>query len=181
MIRKSIIVVLTLAAVGTGVLWVDSYRWRPSVRGSQDPPSIPGYTGWQKSFRLNNDASARIATFSGNFLIAHADVFTPPSFRYEDRTVTVKSEVFVRHLGSFTRNVTAKGHSVSVFTLRLWLPFVALLAYPTVSVIRGPMRRWRRGQKGLCANCGYDLTDNVSCVCPGCGTELDEASCGCGR
>ena len=51
---------------------------------------------------------------------------------------------------------------------------VVLAAYPTIAFIRGPLRRWRRRRKGLCLKCGYDLTGNVSGVCPECGTRLPQ-------
>ena len=50
--------------------------------------------------------------------------------------------------------------------------FVAFATYPTIALIRyvrGPLRRYRRRRKGLCLKCGYDLTGNVSGVCPECG------------
>ncbi len=56
-----------------------------------------------------------------------------------------------------------------VLTVPLWIPFVLFAAYPTVAFIRGPLRRWRRRRKGLCIDCGYDLTGNVSEVCSECG------------
>ena len=51
----------------------------------------------------------------------------------------------------------------------LW--FIALVfgAYPMVAFVRGPFRRYRRRQKGLCLKCGYNLTDNVSGICSECG------------
>jgi len=45
-----------------------------------------------------------------------------------------------------------------------------LLLYPTIALVRGPMRRGRRRRSGRCVRCGYDLTGNVSRVCPECGT-----------
>jgi predicted RNA-binding Zn-ribbon protein involved in translation (DUF1610 family) len=51
-----------------------------------------------------------------------------------------------------------------------WLTAFAIAAYPTFAFIRGPLRRWRRKRRGLCAACGYNLTANVSGVCPECGT-----------
>jgi Flp pilus assembly protein TadB len=36
---------------------------------------------------------------------------------------------------------------------------------------RRPYRDARRAEKGLCVRCGYDLTGNVSGVCPECGKE----------
>ena len=53
----------------------------------------------------------------------------------------------------------------------LWEPILALSVYPTIAFIRGPVRRWRRRRKGWCIPCGYDLTGNVSGVCPECGSK----------
>ncbi len=53
-----------------------------------------------------------------------------------------------------------------------WLVATVLAVYPTVAIARGPLRRWRRRKRGACVACGYDLTGNVSGVCPECGTEI---------
>jgi hypothetical protein len=44
-------------------------------------------------------------------------------------------------------------------------PPVLLGGYPL-------FRQWRRRKRGLCVKCAYDLTGNVSGVCPECGTEV---------
>ena len=44
--------------------------------------------------------------------------------------------------------------------------------YPSFVFVRGPLRRWWRRRKGLCIKCGYNLTGNESGVCPECGTEI---------
>ena len=50
-----------------------------------------------------------------------------------------------------------------------WLVTPICAAYPVAAIGRGPfLRRWRR-KRGLCLNCGYDLTGNVSGRCPECG------------
>jgi len=54
----------------------------------------------------------------------------------------------------------------------IWLTVPALLAYPAIAFIRGPLRRWRWRRKGCCRNCGYDLTGNTSGVCPECGKPI---------
>ena len=53
------------------------------------------------------------------------------------------------------------GRSASV---PLWMPFLAL-ALPTAFL----WHRDRRPPKGHCQTCGYDLTGNVTGVCPECG------------
>lgn len=54
----------------------------------------------------------------------------------------------------------------------LWEASALFALYPTLTFIRGPLRRWRRRRKGLCLNCGYNLTGNVTGVCPECGEGL---------
>jgi hypothetical protein len=46
--------------------------------------------------------------------------------------------------------------------------------FPALAFVRGPFRRWRRCRRGLCVKCDYDLTGNVSGVCPECGTKRQE-------
>jgi len=53
-----------------------------------------------------------------------------------------------------------------------WEFIVLLMIYPTIVFYRGPLQHWRRSRKGLCLNCGYNLTGNESGVCPECGTEI---------
>lgn len=56
----------------------------------------------------------------------------------------------------------------------LWVLFVLLAVYPAVVFHRGPLRRRRRRSQMQCVACGYDLTANVSGICPECGMDLDE-------
>jgi len=53
-----------------------------------------------------------------------------------------------------------------------WFPVLLFGFYPIVAFYRGPLLRWRRGRKGYCKNCNYNLTGNESGVCPECGTEI---------
>ncbi len=63
--------------------------------------------------------------------------------------------------------------NVTAVSLPLWSIIILFGTYPTTAFIRGPLRRWRRRRTGLCVKCTYDLTGNVSGVCPECG----EAAC----
>lgn len=56
----------------------------------------------------------------------------------------------------------------------IWLLPALFAPFPTFALIRGPVRRWRRRRRGLCVGCGYNLTGNVSGVCPECGTKIEK-------
>ena len=53
---------------------------------------------------------------------------------------------------------------------------VLLATYPAIALFRGPLRRWCRQKKGLCLKCAYDLTGNVTEVCPECGSSTSNGS-----
>lgn len=61
------------------------------------------------------------------------------------------------------------GKGVKVHLLVVAFLFGVLVAVP---LYRGPVRRWYRARRGRCIGCGYDLTGNVSGVCPECGRLL---------
>ena len=65
--------------------------------------------------------------------------------------------------------------SGSVRTRFAWGVAVLLAIYPTIAFVRGAIRyrRYRRRKRGFCANCGYDLTGNVTGVCSECGVAID--------
>ncbi len=49
---------------------------------------------------------------------------------------------------------------------------ICLVIPPSLGIVRGPVRRWRRRKRNLCVHCGYNLTGNTSGVCPECGTAV---------
>lgn len=142
MIRKAVIVVLTLGAVGALSLfplscvyefgYVNTRFGFGVVRGGLVVASgeLPEYRGWYAEQALSTDPLLRM----------------PEVFNYGALLGT---------------------------SIPLWLVFTVLGAYPTVAFIRGPVRRWRRGRKGSCFKCGYNLTGNVTGVCPECGAEIE--------
>ncbi|MBU0717644.1 MAG: hypothetical protein KJ749_05290 [Planctomycetes bacterium] len=71
-------------------------------------------------------------------------------------------------------------HSVPVriasLGARVWVVAFLLGIYPAVSFIRGPLRRRRRRKRGLCIKCGYNLTGNVSGVCPECAEPVPQGT-----
>jgi hypothetical protein len=64
-----------------------------------------------------------------------------------------------------------------VYCLGLLLPFA--LGLILAAFLYWQCRVWRRlGRAGVCRTCGYDLTGNVSGVCPECGTPRESARAG---
>jgi hypothetical protein len=51
----------------------------------------------------------------------------------------------------------------------LYLPTVAFGVFPIVSAVRGSLLRRRRGRRGQCLTCGYDLRGTNSTACSECG------------
>ena len=59
-----------------------------------------------------------------------------------------------------------------LWQIPVW-PFVMIfLGYPVSVLAARSLHRWRRQHKGLCLKCGYNLTGNVTGVCPECGHEI---------
>jgi len=63
-------------------------------------------------------------------------------------------------------------HFVGIRPLGFLAITLICAAYPTVTFIRGPVRRRYRRRRGLCSQCGYDLRGNTTGVCPECGLSL---------
>lgn len=57
--------------------------------------------------------------------------------------------------------------------ISLWYFVGAFLAYPFVRLVRATVRRRQLRRTGICGNCGYDLTGNMSGVCPECGRQAN--------
>ena len=56
----------------------------------------------------------------------------------------------------------------------IWL--IGAFAIPPATRLLNMTRRWRRAKAGVCTRCSYDLTGNVSGVCPECGTAVAKAN-----
>lgn len=155
MIRKVIIVVLMLGAVGTSAVWC-------FVRDAhlRDPGT-------------GNTPELRLRKFDGRLLLCYG-------VWLEDRpsvTIEVQSDVSWRWLGfshDTYRSLPDPPPYMDGWTIGvpLWFVILFLLTYPFIAFIRGPVRRYRRRQRGLCVRCGYNLTGNVSGICPECGTMM---------
>jgi hypothetical protein len=52
------------------------------------------------------------------------------------------------------------------------LLLVILLTYPCIFFVKKYLYQYLRNKKGLCIKCGYNLTGNVSGICPECGEKI---------
>lgn len=166
MIRKVIIVVLTLVAVGLTGIWLASCTI--VGQGFEDYDGIHGVsqTWWYSNGSSSwgwgaSDAETKWGTFFiGTSTRLEESVVVHDSF--SDFAGFGWSRLVMRFHGNLFLNRT-------LFTPS-WAPVALFASYPTMAFIRGPVRRWRRRRKGLCVNCGYNLTGNVSGICPECGS-----------
>ena len=66
------------------------------------------------------------------------------------------------------RHVSGAPHPKFTLVLPFWLIMLALSVAPCLAYLRRRRNR-RLKASNLCRACGYDLTGNVSGVCPECG------------
>ena len=155
MIRKTIIIVLTLAAGLTLVLGAASW-WV--------------WTSWM---------ARTVPDYLDGCLLAHVDNGTLGiTYMHGDDPSNVGQRLKLGYYGLGIRSGTDTSeeygtHSMITAELPFWLAGIMLGAYPLVVFIKGPVRRWRRGKQGHCRQCGYNLTGNVTGVCSECGATLD--------
>ena len=154
MIRKTIILLLSLATLGSATLWLRGWMEPVSYhhRGSCSTCFIYARDG-HLDFTWNND---RVSIARGA------------------RTVKEVYRVFAGFGVRWVVMQYPRGKRV-VDTFRviipLWFPVALFGTYPALALITRPFRR-RRRKPGVCPKCGYDLTGNTSGVCPECGEKI---------
>jgi len=195
MIRKAVIVLLALAALGSAGLWVDSYRLRKQlpltperearIRYEQEsvlvisagPIDLTGIIGIDLFRSLENRRIIRLRSCQGRFYLRYYSI--KPTGTFVKRIASSWGGFGHERWGR--RNWIRSGHQskpdayeeylVREVAVPFWFLLVAFAPYPTLAFIRGPFRCWRRRRKGCCIRCGYNLTGNVSGRCPECGQE----------
>ncbi len=191
MIRKAVILVLTLATIGTAGIGAVSFRL--PIAETWEPPTVAC-----KVFRSTSVTSrVRLARgiMSVRFCLLVDRQIIIPRRRVDMGGLTVRIETISPQTrpsvrGGFSlmpvRGDTPeereeirhlRNHNlvrVEVVRLPVWLPSILFAAYPAFAFIRGPLRRYRRRKKGLCIKCGYNLMGLPEPRCPECGTAVKE-------
>ena len=153
MIRKAVIVLLTFAALAA--LMADNISRQDHFK----PPLIP-------MLIIDGDYAMKLGLLPGRcFVIFGAGRTHHPGGFYLSSRYFRSGSLFGFDLIHDPLKVQIK--------FAFWPFFFLFAAYPTLALVRGPVRRRRRRRKGLCIKCGYNLTGNVSGVCPECGTTIE--------
>ena len=179
--RKLVIVALTTATVFLAVLLIASYWWWPAYWTKRLDPNIevsclPGQ--WTVNFAPESPMDLlNLIILKGGKLsyyrrVAIDDVANPPTeftSNYELFGYCLSHGVKPRRLGPQPLSMT----SILIIKIPI-LPMLLIVAgYPLIAFVRGPLRRHRRKRRNLCLNCAYNLTGNVTNICPECGSAVD--------
>ena len=166
MIRRAIIVVLTLLAMTTVVVWGTSYLKPLAVERSLTSELLVGVladVGQVGGWVLDSESDSRSRFFRKSCIsIMQSQIYAGARKVFE--------KGFLRE-NSFRRPMLT-GVRLSTLACPLWVPALGFTVYPTIAFIRSPARRWRRRKRGECVRCGNDLTGNDSGVCPECGKQI---------
>jgi len=169
MIRKIVISVLTLLALAVGAAWVLPH---PGLRlGDIEPCEV---TAWVvRRSRWSLGATLRIRIFQVDY---HRKTWLEPvtelvSYSHHGPPIPR----YGPFLGlEFSRSVSEMDSNIYKIT-RAKIPlvhlFIIFAAYPTLVLIK-TIRGRHRMKPGHCWKCAYDLTGNISGVCPECGTTI---------
>ena len=185
MIRKTIVAVLTLGALSSAVLWA------VGAAGVQIPRH-PKYG----SVSVAEDVI--LSYLESPFLLRNGNLYIGGCYELKlrpgDPTPTLGPRAtYVSFYGlhfyhdtameriGFNDRVLAGPPPPTVLTrpigtwdlcVPLWPMFVLSACYPTFVLVCWSIHRRRRSGRGLCMSCRYDLTGNVSGVCPECGRAI---------
>ena len=149
MIRKAIIVAMTLGAVGTFAAHLSS----------------------QRTIRHSTLVSSRYATFGISTTRGRLRLCL---LNYPEKEGPFWAwEVPIWEGFHYRRFALTAQETYWELSFPTWSAIAFFAAYPTIAFIRRPhRRRKRRRTLGLCIECGYDLTGNESGVCPECGKPI---------
>lgn len=162
MVRKAVIALLTLGAIGTLLASVTSYRLGAYVYSRFDPGTsldVELSRGWM-CIEVLTSRDPKVL-----------DAWEPVSGFYEVESLRGYAVAWYRD-PIWGAGGPIPGTSQTRQCVSLHLLTILFASYPAVVFIRGPVRRWHRRRKGRCVKCGYELTGLPEPRCPECGTRI---------
>ena len=164
MIRMAIIVVLTLAAGTSIVSAVVSYRIGLCTQVRLGPHTLIDLELRSRFLGVEMLRSLDAAFLDG-WVESSGVCCDPADLRY-----TGPAYFGVPVWGTGVGTIPYMSQSRVCLDLPHWA--ILFVVYPTIAFFRGPLRRHRLRERGLCVTCGYDLTGSAE-RCPECGSEAD--------
>jgi hypothetical protein len=166
MIRKAIIALSLLLAVMAVVLWVNSHFRSIYISHSSTNRFIYVFS---EVGHIAVSMDDRQGTGSRRWT---ADWNFPSDGEVTD--ITFEELCFYRELWGFgyayaEPERAGRIQTTYILTLPYWFIALFFTTCPAIAFIRSP---YIRRKKGLCIKCGYNLTGNVSGVCPECGEKI---------
>ncbi len=194
MIRKAVIVALTATALAIAGVGIASFTCRSSaqvITGDVHWWSLPGHSnypidygassvpGLYKPFVLGENGDeglvdvhvykARLCLRWFDDTLERWTQMELPPFSEGDGLWGFAAEFGTSGLVMPQNDRPIRPIHALTLTIPLWVPFLILATYPAIALIRDPVRRWRRRKRGLCIQCGYNLTGLTEARCPECG------------
>jgi len=111
----------------------------------------------------------RLLTEPGSFTVRYHRYYSPSFPSSGPREYWRRKVAGVRVSSLSGGNAFPAGRSLEL-TIAFWWPLGLFVVLTMILVYTAhPLRRRRWQREGRCLSCGYDLTGNVSGVCPECG------------
>lgn len=168
-----VLAVFSLIALLCGLI---GYVYPLGLTIQYDPAAGDYYTGLHSEWGLLVFDRSRVSEVVGAPCWQYVDYYPALILSYGSETVTWTRRDIQNRCGqtigeSYEYGADARPRMLfrTAVGIHFAIPALCLGAYPLLIIARA-CQRWRRLRKGLCVACGYDLTGNVSGVCPECGT-----------
>ncbi len=167
MIRRTVIIALTVATATTGIVAIVG-ACHPTHWGFVSGTHLFSFcaTGMKGGFIWeDHDTHSNAMSLAG----LH-NLWRPMGLDGEFKFIWRRK--ITRDDSSHSGRYSVRSFVRTWIIMPLWIPFLAFGIFPAIAFARGPFRRWRQPGDGYCIRCGYDLTGNVSGVCPECGSPV---------
>ncbi len=182
MIRKAILLLLTMAAAGAAAAWGLSYYRVCLERNVYDippGPHVPAFSARQHRVSLMNGYLyvhySKFPTRNlGRPAERHLKIQDPPGMHWETAG-ELDGWAFTVARAAHGWGLDISGNSnppAVVVSTPLWLPTLLFAIYPAIAVLCRRIRGRLSSDPSLCSQCGYNLTGNQSGTCPECGTTI---------
>ena len=174
-IHRCLIYALGLAAATTLFLSVmGSIDKRAPCRYAAGPFSV----GWRNErlalYYHRSDTRHVSVYFDGSRIRCSIHMLLDPPRRLRERRLQTAGLGIIVRNGRVVRGGFVPCRVQILAYSPAWVPVALFAFYPMFVFVRGPLRRWRRDREGLCVKCGYNLTGNVSGICPECGRPIEK-------